>query len=366
MKKKFKITSLVLALASMLATSKTQGMDWWERLCEDPGWMPIHHAAARGNNEEIRVQLAAGCPVDARAGSNDTPLHVAARKGQIDSVQLLLEHGADVRITGKQGYTAVHCACEFSTRLGDRSDHNDVKLACQIIPLLIAHGADPNAPDDNGRTPLQHARDLDLMQVLRNAGANPSVTDAHGRTLLHQAVAACDGGNTVHMLLALGINADARDHNGRNPLYCAAGWHVPALIAAGAQIDTRDARGNTPLIHALLDRAGGNRMGELIACGAEMDTTDADGLTALHHAAADAMPGAVDMLLEAGADLNPVDNQGQTPLHLGVITPIRRSMHDHSLWEARKRYIDVCRAQLKAGAHIPTIEEERAARWECR
>jgi ankyrin repeat protein len=57
-----------------------------------------------------------------------------------------------------------------------------------LITLLVEHGADVNARDNEGRTALMHAAELCRtwdMQALLDAGADPTAQDKQGKTALH-------------------------------------------------------------------------------------------------------------------------------------------------------------------------------------
>ena len=66
----------------------------------------IHEAAATGNIEAVKQQLAAGADVNAQNGPvGRTPLHEAALRGHKEVVELLIDNGADVNGKDKLGWT---------------------------------------------------------------------------------------------------------------------------------------------------------------------------------------------------------------------------------------------------------------------
>ncbi|NQU44885.1 ankyrin repeat domain-containing protein [bacterium] len=101
--------------------------------------------------------------VDIDGGSNG-PLHYATfSKGVTES---LIEHGANVNAKNSQGDTPLHDAI----RVG----------YMDVIPILLNHGADPMIPNNNGKTPLDFARDEKRSSVvsliekhLQEEGGNP-------------------------------------------------------------------------------------------------------------------------------------------------------------------------------------------------
>ena len=90
--------------------------------------------------------------------------------GPIDSVVLLLRHGA--RVTG----------WDISK---ERDPLFDAVLGNQIeaVRLLLAHGADPNVQDDEGRSPLRLCAEkgyLEMARLLLLCGANKTIHESGG------------------------------------------------------------------------------------------------------------------------------------------------------------------------------------------
>jgi hypothetical protein len=78
--------------------------------------------------------------------------------------------------------------------------------------------------------------------------------DEFGRTPLHDA--AKSDGNTIDTLIAAGADVDAKDRDGRTPLHYANSLTAPILIKHGANIVATDNDGNTPMHTAAEEDAG--------------------------------------------------------------------------------------------------------------
>jgi uncharacterized protein len=96
---------------------------------------------------------------------------------------------------------------------------------------------------------------------------------------------------------------------------------LPALRdLTPAQVNARDQDGRTPLMHAVLAVDADPRIVELlIERGADVNAADSHGWTALHFAAQDHDVPVARALLAAGADADPVEVTGTTPLWRSVM-----------------------------------------------
>jgi ankyrin repeat protein len=136
----------------------------------------------RGSVEFAKELIAAGCDVKATDENNGTALHWAAYRGDVELAALFLENGADVnaRIRNHLGtieelYTPLHMALHST----------DDTTVISMIDLLVQHGADVNAKDRFGETPLHIAAYLNtpaVIKELRLKGARIDVKDHEGKT----------------------------------------------------------------------------------------------------------------------------------------------------------------------------------------
>ena len=193
------------------------------------------------------------------------------------------------------------------------------------VNALIELGAQVERVDGVNRTPLMHAarsKNAETIEVLLDAGADIQARDRLGNTPLSWAsgFGIADG---VQVLIDAGADANTVDSVlGYTPLIWASGFGDPVsisiLIEAGADVTVNDfAEGRTPLMHAV--RTGKKEgVATLIAAGAKVNGIDNSKSTALHIAAEsnNVMLDKVQLLVQAGADVNAKNASGETPLML--------------------------------------------------
>src|SRR5688500_14390320 len=177
-------------------------------------------------------------PIDPRLAA----LIAAVRSGTRAPVASLLTANRDL-VTAKDpaGSTLLHHAAGFG--------------ALDTLTLLLDAGADVNAQNRRGSTPLHWAIDDEAkVRVLLTRGAGVNTRQVEGRTPLYQAATLGNGNAVLRLLLAKGADPNLAIANGRTPLMAAAGRGdveaIRVLIDAKAKIDTRNGAGETALILA--------------------------------------------------------------------------------------------------------------------
>ncbi len=162
------------------------------------------------------------------------------------------------------------------------------------IKVLVAGGNDPDMRDAYGRTPLHvaaYAGHHDAMRALVAAGADPNALERDRYDVVTIAAVANDVA-TLRVALALGASAKniTSRYDGTALIAAAHLGHaevVRTLIKAGAPLDHVNNLGWTALIESIVLGDGGARHTETLKA-----------------------------LVEAGANVNLADRNGQTPLAL--------------------------------------------------
>lgn len=232
------------------------------------------------------------------------------------------------------------------------------------VETLIEQGASPNAKSAEGGNILDDvlrtgnfARYRErIINHLINNGAEIHNTDNGGETLLFSAVG--EGLlSTVQLLIDKGIDASARLSDdfvieslaGASPLFYAGDLEMLKLLEKNGvgTVEERSKNGESLLHGAVLPPVDFDVL-EYLLDRIDGNVKDNDGETPLHsvlsfNLATQDVPKVVEMLLENGADINALDNDGWTPM----LTAATNARLDQNLL---KRLID-------AGANVNHMNE---------
>ena len=132
---------------------------------------------------ELLISL--GCDVNLSNCYGNTPLHEAAHLGFVELTALLLQHGADRKVANHKGSTPLHfmCYCELPADVEKATVMSQQSV--ELVKMLVTAGAEVNALDDKGISPLLAccvSGRMDIIKVLTALGADPQITDIRGRS----------------------------------------------------------------------------------------------------------------------------------------------------------------------------------------
>ncbi|KAK3292151.1 ankyrin repeat-containing domain protein [Chaetomium fimeti] len=266
------------------------------RLSEWPRWRALHTAMCSQERTvaELLIHRGASLELDTKSEHQHTALHSAAAHGLIPVIKLLALNDLNLNVNQRD----------------DARDSADIR---DTITKLLALGADLEAHNDAGYTPLLNA---------------------------------CFRGNyaVAHRLVSIGANPDPHRHipNFRDyrPLYYCMLQRSEFFDMDDAPVKHDEFEGNrVTLIKALVD--GGADV------NAKFDKRGHRGVTPLMLACELAEPRAVAALVQCGAEINAQDRNGRTPLCYAVTIRV-----DH-----RGEVPEIASIMLRRGARMD-IEEE--------
>ena len=191
------------------------------------------------------------------------------------------------------------------------------------LGLLLDARADPNARDDEGRTPIFVAASYGNLHCIKELAARGgSVLQARGDNVSPVWVAALNGfADCVAELGELRADVNQADGAGVTPAIIAAEKGHTACIRElhrlGADLDRADHAGRTPVWVAALNGFADcvAALGEL---GADVNAADCEGVTPAIIAAEKGHAGCIRELRRLGAKLESADNAGYTPLAIAA------------------------------------------------
>lgn len=240
---------------------------------------------------DVKKSLASG-------GNATAALEDAVVASDADRISYLAAHGADLNAEDSMGETPL------TTAIGARDS--------ATAGLLIKLGANVNKPNGSGLTPLMEAAYRDhvpSVDALVQHGANLAARDAHGLTPLCIAI-----DNRSFLAATALIKA------GASPTApCGANRLTPLMILATHQQANRS--GNIPVDGGLFlsDGVSPLDVGQLLVSkGADVNARSRGGLTALMIAAAHDNAPLIGTLVQAGAKADVRSDDGKTALQIAT------------------------------------------------
>ncbi len=309
---------------------------------ERHGQTALMWAAAEGNTSVVRALMEAGADINTTLDSGFTPFFLAVREGRLDTVRAFLAAGIDVNAPLPRPANAPRSTAASYIRPVDRGT-SPLLLAVQnghfeLAIALVDAGADPNdarsgftalhtltwvrKPDSSDNSDPAPAigegrlTSLDFVREIVKRGANvnfrlpkgaPKQPDTSSRIESDGATPmlfAADRSDVPLMRLLVELGADPLipNFNNTTPLMAAAGLGTTEpLEEAGEENEALDA------VNMLLD------------LGADINGVNNDGDTAMHGAAYNIYPRVVELLAKRGADpqvWGKPNRFGRTPLFL--------------------------------------------------
>ena len=349
----------------------------------DDGKTALWLAVKSGGDEVVEALVKAGANVNIADRFGDAPLSTAPNKA---IAKMLIERGADANAVNERGESALWWAA-----LNGRAD---------VVEVLLQAGADVNKADKKGDAPLSVAPSATIATMLIERGASLNVVNQSGESALWLAAKTCRvevvealvraGADVVKadncgnaplsvaanatiatMIIERGVDVNAVNQSGQSALLLATMFNrvgvVEALVRAGADVSKADNCGNAPLSVA----ANATIATMMIERGADVNAVNKRGESVLWRTALNGCDDVVEALVQAGADVNKADQSGGAPLSVAANATIAKTLIERgaevdavdnrgetALWRAiHCQHLDVVEALVQAGADVNKADE---------
>ncbi|CAE8682447.1 unnamed protein product [Polarella glacialis] len=325
---------------------------------KDPdGISALMHAALDGHLPVVKFLVEKGSRISAKDDIGETALVKACKEGHVDILKYLIDaQMAQRKKSGPLGGGDAQKTLEQEKkRILDAKDDEGVTALMKAVEhgeedvarALLEEGASLDPKDDEGWNVMMWAAlagEFDICEMLvRTFGVAVDYVSDKGETALMKA-AANGHWEVCEFLVDEGAKVNQADGEHQTALmWSAAMGHmstVKGLLGRDAKIDVASRDGKTAL--AMAAQLGRNEIcSALIEAGAKVDHQDTDGQTALFGAVASRSPMICQELLTQKCPLEAHTKRGQTAL----------------MWAAIHQQLDCLKVLLEARAEVNTQDE---------
>lgn len=296
------------------------------------------HLAAREKSLEWAENVIHCYPINSLCNNGCTPLHYALKVGSESLTHLFLEFGADPNIKTNDGLTVLELAVESGSvscvkllisRNVQDIDHIALKRAIksnshEIAAFLTEQFWRLDLNYESGISPLLLAITMnhrELVQFLLKLGSDPNLMNKNNTPLIQ----ACNANRAslVQLLIDYGADVNLSDSCGWSPLLFASVFgreSIVKMLISLPQIDlkTASSTGYTPLMGAVAQGFESITY-LLLEAGVDINAIDENGWSAIFYCASNKNPDILRSLLQREEiDLNQLSHKELTPLHVAI------------------------------------------------
>ncbi len=313
------------------------------------GYQAIHLAAKNGNIDLVKLLIEKGVSVNEKVADGTMPINFAAWSGDFETAVYLEKNGADyMAIVSNNASLLMWSALGGNTAIYDRYEEKGVSRdvrdndgdgplhwaasgeSTQMVKHLVNKKKyDINEKNNKGATPLQIGLEwgkLNTSKAFFELGISPDTKNSTGGNCLHSA-ARTGNAELIEYLIEKECDINAHNSNGATPINDAASSGnlraVELMVRNGAKVNPKDclAEGcnkvdGSPLHNSVWRNP--EIVKYLIKQGANVNALNADKQTPLHISTFGRCIDCVRALVDGGADLNKQDKYGKTPLHHAI------------------------------------------------
>lgn len=288
-------------------------------------------ACHQGHKDMVIYLLNSGASLAVADQDGDTALHYSAFGGQADMMEILLKRGADINAVNGSRCTALHVAVN--------------KQHIQCVQKLLQYKCNANIQDSYGDTALHDAIGKDCVDITdmlcTYQGIDFTLKNNRGFNVLHHASLKGNNRATEKLLTRTRQLVDVKKDDGFAALHlaCLNGHKAVAetLLTQGqADVDLRNNKKQTPLLLAV-SQGHFSVVELLVSKSADVNVVDEDGDTALH------------LALVKRAVIYSEISDTEAPIIYGIYSQISHQVTEHAVALALACYLvqEGCSLNLK-------------------